>query len=279
MEKGIKIFSNPEFGQLRTQSDEHGELLFCASDICDSLGYSNARKAIADHVDKGDVTKRDTPTTSGVQSMTFVNESGLYALIFGSKLESAKSFKRWVTGEVLPSIRRDGGYIGSRDGESAEEIMAKAVLLAQKTIERRNERIAELERECSQRKELAEEQGHLLKMREKEIEEQRPKVAFCDAIVSSKSSCLIGELAKILTQNGYKIGQNRLFEWMREHEYLGKAGERYNIPNQQWMEMGLFEVKKTVHDQNGVLVTKSTPKVTGKGQKYFINKFLGNRND
>lgn len=278
MEGAVQIFKNPEFGEVRVHRDNSGEPLFCASDVCKALGYANSRKAIADHIEEGDVTKRDTPTSSGIQSMTFVNESGLYALIFGSKLETAKVFKKWVTSEVLPSIRKNGGYLVAKAEETPEEIMAKAVLLAQKTIEQKNERIAELEKKNKEQTELMNHQRLIIKGHEYVIESQKPKVAFCDAIVSSKSSCLVGELAKILTQNGYKIGQNRLFQWLRDHDFLGKQGERYNVPNQHFMEMGLFEVKKTIHDQNGVLVTKTTPKVTGKGQQYFINKFLGNAN-
>ena len=249
----IQIFSNPQFGEIRTLADEANEPLFCASDVCKALGYINPRKAVADHVDEGDVTKRDTPTTSGVQTMTFVNESGLYSLIFGSKLDSAKAFKKWVTSEVLPTIRKTGGYIVAKADDTPEMIMARAVIVAQATIEKQNKQIAE---------------------QSAKIEADAPKVLFAEAVTGSKSTCLIGELAKLITQNGYKIGQNRLFEWMRENGYLGKRGEYYNIPNQQYMEMGLFDVKKTVHDENGVLVTKTTTKVTGKGQQYFINKFL-----
>ena len=254
MEKGIQIFSNPQFGEIRTTTNEENEPMFCAADVCKSLGYSNPRDAVSKHVEEDDVAKRDTLTKGGNQLLTYVSESGLYALIFGSKLESAKAFKKWVTSEVLPSIRRQGGYIAARADESDAEIMAKALMIAKSTIERKNREI---------------------EMRDTKIAEDAPKVTFAEAIVGSRSSCLVGELAKIITQNGYTIGQNTLFGWLRENNYLGKQGERYNIPNQRYIEMGLFEVKKTVHDQHGVLVTKSTPKVTGKGQQYFINKFLG----
>lgn len=250
----IKIFSNPQFGDIRTLADEANEPLFCAADVCKALGYANPRDAISRHIDEGDVVKRDTPTASGVQMMIFVNESGLYSLIFGSKLGSARAFKRWVTSDVLPSIRKTGGYIVTKADDTPEMIMARAVIVAQATIEKQSKQIAE---------------------QSAKIEADAPKVLFADAVAGSASSCLIGELAKILTQNGYKIGQNRLFEKLRSEGYLGTKGEYYNIPNQRYQEMGLFDVKKrTINNPDGSIIVKTTTKVTGKGQQYFINKFL-----
>ena len=245
----IQIFKSEQFGDIRTAGTAEAPL-FCAADVCRALCYNNGRDAISRHCDEGDVVKRDTPTHGGVQTMTFINESGLYALIFGSKLESAKQFKKWVTSEVLPAIRKTGSY-------TARHLSRKE--LAQMIIQ-------------------AEEEIEALKLenlrQEEQLTEQKPKVVFADAIVGSKSSCLIGELAKLITQNGYEIGQNRLFAWMRTHHYLGTIGEYYNIPCQKYLEQGLFELKKNVHSQNGQMVTTITPKVTGKGQQYFVNKFL-----
>lgn len=250
----IQIFSNPQFGEIRTLANEANEPLFCAADVCKALGYANPRDAISRHVDEGDVAKHDTPTTSGVQTMTFVNESGLYSLIFGSKLDSAKAFKKWVTSEVLPTIRKTGGYIVAKADDTPEMIMARAVIVAQATIEKQQKQIAE---------------------QSAKIEADAPKVLFADAVAGSSTSCLIGELAKILTQNGYKIGQNRLFEKLRNEGYLGVKGEYYNMPNQRYQEMGLFDVKKrTINNPDGSIIVKTTTKVTGKGQSYFINKFL-----
>lgn len=183
--------------------------------------------------------------------MTYVNESGLYALILSSKLPSSKSFKKWVTSEVLPTIRKTGKYSSDVPQTFGEALM----LAAKKQLE-------------------VEEQQKLIEAKDKKIAEDAPKVVFSDAVVGSKSSCLIGELAKILTQNGYKIGQNRLFDKLREEGYLGRSGEYYNIPNQKYVEQGLFELKKTTHSENGVMKSSVTPKVTGKGQQYFINKYL-----
>lgn len=260
MSNEIQIFSNPQFGEIRTAINESNEPMFCASDVCNALGYCNSRDAVSRHVDEGDVAKRDTPTKSGIQAMTYVNESGLYSLIFGSKLESARQFKKWVTSDILPSIRKHGGYLTPQKIEDALLNPDVLIRLATDLKEERQKRL-----EAERAKMIA----------EKTNAENAPKVMFADAIIASNTSCLVGELAKILTQNGYKIGQNRLFRWLRENDYLGKHGERRNIPNQQYVEQGLFELKKGVHSGNdGVMRTTVTPKVTTKGQQYFINKFL-----
>ena len=245
----IQVFNNEQFGYIRTTGTAD-EPLFCAADICRALGYTNGPKAIKDHCDEGDITKRYTPTSSGEQNMTFVTESGLYSLIFGSKLEQAKRFKYWVTKDVLPSIRKTGSY--SIQNMSRKEL---ALMIVQ----------AEEEKEALMLEN---------KQKDAQLEEQKPKVVFADAILGSTSSCLVGELAKILTQNGYKIGQNQLFVWLRANHYLGVSGEYYNIPNQRYVEQGLFELKKNTHSENGVMKTTVTTKVTPKGQQYFINKFI-----
>lgn len=245
----IQVFNNEQFGSIRTTGTAD-EPLFCATDVCKALGYSNGRDAVAKHCDEGDVAKCDTPTQSGTQSMTYVNESGLYSLIFGSKLEQAKRFKYWVTKDVLPSIRKTGSY--SIQNMSRKEL---ALMIVQ----------AEEEKEALMLEN---------KQKDAQLEEQKPKVVFADAILGSTSSCLVGELAKILTQNGYKIGQNQLFVWLRANHYLGVSGEYYNIPNQRYVEQGLFELKKNTHSENGVMKTTVTTKVTPKGQQYFINKFI-----
>lgn len=256
----IKIFSNPQFGEIRTVVNGQGEPLFCASDVCKALGYANPRDAVAKHVSEDDVAKRDIIDSLGrTQSASFINESGLYSLIFGSKLDDAKTFKCWVTAEILPSIRKHGAYMTQSVIERTLTDPDYLIQLATALKKERQQRI------------LAEKKAEL----EVEINKANaPKVLFADAVVGSKSTCLIGELAKIISQNGYPIGQNRLFKWLRDKGYLGKHGERYNIPNQQYIEKGLFELKKNVHSENGVIKTTITPKVTGRGQSYFINKFL-----
>lgn len=261
----IKIFNNEQFGSIRTSGTADNPL-FCAADVCRALGYNNGRDAIARHCDIGDVVKRDTPTTSGTQLMTFVNEAGIYALIFGSKLESAKEFKKWVCGEVLPSIRKHGAYMSDK---VIEKTLQDPDYIIQVLTAMKDERLA--------RQQAEEEAARLRVVNEKQlgkIEADKPKVQFADAIIGSDSTILIGQLAKVLTQNGYKIGQNKLFQWLRDHHYLCSYGSNYNIPYQVYIDQGLFEVKYTVHSENERLVTSATTKVTGKGQQYFINKFL-----
>lgn len=249
----IKVFENSEFGSIRTV-EINKEPFFVAKDVAEILGYSNSRKAIIDHVDEEDkgVTKCDT--LGGVQELSVINESGLYSLVLSSKLPNAKRFKRWVTSEVLPAIRKTGGYIGGAKGMTEAEIMARAVLIGQRTIEEQKRKIDNLQNE---------------------IDVNRPKVLFADAVSASHTSILVGELAKILRGNGCNIGQNRLFERLRNDGYLMKCGTSKNIPTQRAMEMGLFEIKEGSYiNGNGVNVITKTTKVTGKGQTFFVNKFL-----
>lgn len=253
----IQIFNNEQFGEIRTVLSETNEPLFCASDVCTALGYANGRDAISKHVEEYDVAKRDIIDSLGrTQSASFVNESGLYSLIFGSKLDRAKAFKKWVTSEILPSIRKHGGYMVAKENETTEELMARALMVAQETLKRREQRLLEAETK---------------------IAEDAPKVLFAEAVETSDSVCLVGELAKILKQNGVKnMGQNRLYKWLRSHCYLGNKGDNYNLPTQKAMDLGVFRVikgKRIDRHTGGVIVTR-TAKVTTKGLKYFINKFL-----
>ena len=249
----LQIYNNAEFGQIRTVQ-LNSETYFVGKDVAEALGYSNPRKALADHVaeeDKG-VTKCDTP--GGKQDLSVINESGLYSLILGSKLESAKRFKHWVTSEVLPSIRKNGGYIAGQENMSDEELMAKALLVAQN-------KIAEKDR--------------LLEEKQAHIEQMKPKAIFADAVSASHTSILVGDLAKLICQNGVQIGQKRLFQWLRDKGYLMKSGASYNMPMQRYVEQGLFEVKESnIQNPDGSVRITRTTKVTGKGQVYFINKFL-----
>lgn len=255
----IQIFSNPQFGEIRTVMAENGEPMFCLADICAALGITNHRNVKA-RLDEDDVRLVDTTDNLGrTQQVIFVTESGMYDAILRSDAEKAKPFRKWVTSEVLPSIRKHGAYATPATIENMLADPDNAIKLLTALKEERQQRL------------IAEKKAEL----EAEINKTNaPKVLFADAVVGSKTTCLIGELAKILTQNGYTIGQNRLFKYLRENGYLGTKGEYYNIPNQKYQEMGLFEVKTSVHDENGVMVTKRTPKVTGRGQAYFINKFL-----
>lgn len=210
-----------------------------------------------------DALKQGIPDSQGlIQQTTLINESGVYSLIFSSKLETAKSFKKWVTSEVLPSIRKSGSYSVIPSYQIDDPIKR-----AEKWIEEQKEKKA-LETKVE---ELSIENKEM----EKRIEEDTPKVIFAMAVTESKRSCLVAELAKIICQNGMEVGQNRLFKWLRKRGYLGVKGEYYNQPMQRWVEAGMFEIKKrTITKPNGDLITVSTPLVTGKGQVYLVNKFL-----
>lgn len=249
----LQIFNSEEFGEIRTITKDN-ETYFVGKDVAKALGFTNPRDAITTHVfdeDKG-VDTIDTP--GGKQSMTVINESGVYALVFGSRLESAKRFKHWVTSEVLPSIRKNGGYIAGQETLSDEELMAKALLVA-------NNKIAERDK--------------IIEQKQARIEQMKPKEIFADAVATSHTSILVGDLAKLICQNGYQIGQKRLFDWLRENNFLIKCGSSRNMPQQRFVEQGLFEIKESnlVNPDGSVRITKTT-KVTGKGQVYFVNKFL-----
>lgn len=240
----IQTFTSDQFGTVRAVRDENGEPMFVAKDVCAALGLGNSRQALArlDDDEKG-VISTDTP--GGEQQMQAVNEPGLYVLVLSSRKPEARAFKRWVTHEVLPALRRDGGYMVARD-ETPEQTMARAVLLAQATIDRQRDRIAELE----------------------------PKALFADAVAASDGTCLVGELAKMMRQNGVKVGQNRLFAMLREDGYLGNVGQNRNVPTQRAMDLGLFRIKETaVTHSDGHVTLSRTPKVTGKGQRYFLERY------
>mgnify|MGYP002559340972 CR=1 FL=1 len=249
----IQVFENDEFGAIRVIKDENGEPWFVAKDVSDILGYRSASDLtrLLDDDEKGTQPVR---TPGGVQELSKISESGFYKSVMQRRAsfindekhqKAVKRFQRWVTHEVLPAIRRDGGYMVARD-ESPEQTMARAVLIAQSTIERQKSRIAELE----------------------------PKAMFADAVAASDGTCLVGELAKMMTQAGFKVGQNRLFAILRDDGYLGKSGSNKNVPLQRYVEQGLFRIKETAitHADGHVSINRTT-KVTGKGQRYFIDRY------
>lgn len=247
----LQIFNHPDFGRVRT-IDEDRTILFCGKDVASALGYKSPKDAITAHC-KGAV-KRRLPTTSGEQEMSFIPESDLYRLVFSSKLPTAEKFTDWVTSEVLPSIRKHGAYM-------TPETLQAAILNPDTMIQL-----------CQQLKAEQEKSSAL----QKENDAMQPKALFADSVAASGSTVLVGELAKILRQNGVDMGEKRLFNWMRENGYLIKRnGTDYNMPTQRSMDMGLFRIKETVvtHCDGHTTVTKTT-KVTGKGQQYFINLFL-----
>ena len=237
------------------------EVMFVASDIAKILGYRDAAN-LARNLDDDERGIREVSTPSGTQNMTVITESGLYRSILNRETAYVKEpeaqafvkrFQRWVAHEVLPQIRKTGGYIPTSESDSDEDIMARAVLVAQKTIDRKNQQ---------------------LQAKDAQIKMLEPKARFADAVAASDGTCLVGELAKMLRQNGLNIGQNRMFEILRQDGYLGKAGSNRNVPTQKAMDLGLFRIKETaITHSDGHVTINRTAKVTGKGQTYFIDRY------
>ncbi|MBR3488754.1 MAG: phage antirepressor [Bacteroidales bacterium] len=245
MNKTIQIFENAEFGAIRTLTGKDGEPWFVGKDVATALGYSNSSDAILKHVDNEDRLESRIAISGQKRKVIFINESGLYSLILSSKLPSAKRFKRWVTSEVLPQIRKTGGYIPTYDEEgramSDEEIMAHALQISQRTIE-----------------------------------QQRPKALFHDCVAESEDTCSVAEMAKMIEANGYPMGQKRLFEWLRNNGYLcTRNGQFFNTPYQMWVERGLFRIETGVsHAPDGTEYVYHTTRITGKGQAHLLGKFF-----
>lgn len=241
---------------LRTLTDEAGEPWFIAKDVCDILELGNTTNALRalDEDEKTNFTNCNVAQNGG-RAPLIISEPGLYKLIMRSRKPEAREFQRWVTHEVLPQIRKTGGYIAASESDSDEDIMARAVLVAQKTIERKNQQ---------------------LQAKDAQIKVLEPKARFADAVAASDGTCLVGELAKMLRQNGMDIGQNRLFRLLQADGYLGKSGSNRNVPTQRAMDLGLFRIKETtVTHADGHTTVSRTPKVTGKGQRYFIDRYWG----
>lgn len=252
--RDIQIFKNEDFGEIRVVMNEQSEPMFCLSDVCKALELKNPSDVKTRLSAKG-VAIADTLTAGGVQSMTYINEANLYKCIFQSRKPEAEKFQDWVYEEVLPSIRKHGAYMTQTVIERTLTDPDYLIQLATTLKEERQKRIAA----------------------ETKIEADAPKVLFAEAVETSDSVCLVGELAKILKQNGIKdMGQNRLYKWLRSHCYLGNKGDNYNLPTQKAMDLGVFKVtkgKRIDRHTGGVIVTR-TAKVTVKGLKYFINKFM-----
>lgn len=250
----LQIFNNQEFGEIRTVTINDVPM-FCLADVCKALEITHITD-VKNRLNKDGVGTNEVIDRLGrKQSATFINESNLYKTIFQSRKDSAERFTDWVTSEVLPSIRKNGGYIAGQETLSDEELLSKALLVAQNKIVERD---------------------RLIEKQKEEIEIAKPKTIFADAVATSHTSILVGDLAKLICQNGYQIGQKRLFTWLRDNNYLIKQGNSYNMPQQRYVEQGLFEIKEsTISNPDGSVRTTRTTKVTGKGQIYFINKFLG----
>lgn len=249
----MQLFNDDRFGELRA-TEQNDESWFVAADVARSLEIKNVADALKrlDSDEKGIVS---IYTPGGDQGVWCVSLPGLLSLILGSRKPKAHDYKRWVTHEVLPAIHKTGGYMAAKSDETTEEVMARAVLIAQDTINR-----------------MKAEQDAL----KADNDLMRPKAVFADAVAASSTTILVGELAKIIKQNGVDMGQNRLFEWLRQNGWLIKSGSQRNMPTQKAMEMGLFEIKETsITHSDGHITVNKTPKVTGKGQQYFVNLFIG----
>ena len=258
-----KTMVSPIFGAIRISGTKE-KPMFCLSDVCRALDIKNSRDCKTRLYQDGvvltdgvsETTNQYGVTTSQKVQLTYINEANFYKCVFMSRKSNAEEFQKWVFDEVLPSIRKDGGYMVAKDNESEEDLMARALVVAQATLKRREERIKQLEQKSK---------------------DDEPYTVFGRAMTIAKEGCLLGEFAKILTQNGIKIGQNNLFRWMRDNNYLCKTGEKWNLPLQRYTEQELFVVKPDYRKgKDGELIQVFTTKITGKGQMYFINKFLEN---
>lgn len=248
------------FGQLRVV-EEGGRVCFLASDVAKGLGFrdANSMTRTLDEDEKGTQIVR---TPGGEQKMTVITESGFYHAAMKSRVEKAKEFRRWVTAEVLPQIRRTGGYIPTRDqcGRTMtdDEVLARAQEIVSSTLAQKDS---------------------LISYQQALLEAQRPKVVFYDAVAASNTTCSVAELAKILKADGVDVGQNRLFEWFRNNGYLcTKGGAFYNTPYQHWVDAGLFRIQTQHYEKpDGECVVSYTTRVTGKGVQHFVDGFLSGR--
>lgn len=264
----LKVFENPEFGRVRTVSVDN-EPWFFAKDVCDAL--SIATNHVRESLDEDEVSNlRSTEIGPefGGKAPLIISEAGLYSLILKSRKPEAKAFKRWITHDVIPAIRKHGGYMTPEKVEEALLNPDVLIRLATELKEERNKNKALHDLAVEQDKHIARQNDRIATL--------EPKGIFADSVSASDTTILIGELAKIIKQNGTDIGQNRLFQWMRDQKYLiGRKGTDYNMPTQKSMKLGLSTIKETtINHSDGHVSISKTPKVTGKGQVYFVNKFL-----
>jgi len=244
-----EVFDHPQFGHLRTMTDDKGNPWFVGKVVAEVLGYKSAANAVAMHVETEDKGVTILMTPGGNQQVTLINESGLYSLILSSKLPQAREFKHWVTSEVLPQIRKTGGYIPVQQEDDEKTILCKALMIYKRTLEQKEALVAQAQQQ---------------------LEEQKPMVQFAEAITASDGSILIGDLAKLITQNGHEIGRTRLFTYLRDKGYLFKTSTR---PIQEWVEKGLFQIHETLISTHHGSKISVTTKVTPKGQEYFLRLF------
>lgn len=261
--RDLQVFKNNDLGNVRISKDENSEPWFCLKDICNCLGLSNIGQVksrldeeevkILNITEMSSIIQNDETSKGGNPNMAFVNEAGMYDVIIRSDSPKAKPFRKWVCSEVLPSIRKHGAYMTA---QTIDDILKNPDLIIGMATELKKEQEAN-------------------KKLQVEAKENEPKVKFANALMCSESSILVNQMASILTQNGHKIGQNRLFEWLRKNDYLHENTENRNLPKQKWIEKGYFEIKTSVYFDNKAMAlkTKSTPKITMKGVEHILNAF------
>lgn len=255
----VQVFNSPIFGKIRVTTDSNGNPLFCLVDICTSIGIVNHRN-VKNRLDKDDVYLIDTPTSGGLQSIIYVTESGMYDVILRSDSPKAKPFKKWVTGDVLPTIRKTGSY-SIQPQFDVPQSFSEALMLA-----------------ANQAKQI-EEQQKVIEQKDAKIAKIQPKAAFADCIMQSNDCISVGEMANILKQNGlFRKGQNALYEWLRWSGYLLSKGARYNLPSQRSMSLGIMKIAENAQPQKGNVLINRKAIITPYGQRYFISLFSKGKN-
>ena len=269
----LQLIQNEQFKVRKT--DYNGQTWFVGRDVASILGYKNANNAITLHVEEDDRITTQVNTPKGIRSTIVINEIGVYSLVLGSKLPEAKSFKRWICGEVIPSIRRTGAYMTD---ETLSRVQADPAALQELTAKLEEERAKHIEtlKLVGQHEQTIKEKDALIERKNAYFARNKPRIDFAKAVYENKTAILVGEMAKLLNQNGIDIGQNRFFQWLRENGYLqSKEGQMWNVPYQKCIESGLFIIKESITKaKDGSEIISRTPMVTGKGQRYFISKFL-----
>ena len=269
----LQLVQNEQFKVRKTEHE--GQTWFVAKDVADILGYANSRKAVLDHIEEDDRFIASLSTPKGMRTAMVINEIGLYSLVLGSKLPEARAFKRWICGEVLPTIRKTGAYMTD---ETLNKVRGDPEALRELTSKLEEERARHIEtlKLVGQHEQTIKEKDELIQRKNAYFERNKPRIDFAKAVFDNRTAILVGEMAKLLNQNGIEIGQNRFFQWLRENSYLQcKQGQMWNVPYQRCVASGLFIIKESIcKGQDGKEYISRTPMVTGKGQRYFISKFL-----
>ena len=274
----LQLVQNEQFKVRKTQYQ--GETWFVARDVAEILGYKSINIAVLTHVDADDRVTAQVDTNRGTRNTVLINEIGVYSMVLGSKLQAAKDFKRWICKEVIPSIRKTGAYMTD---ETLARVQADPEALKELTAKLEEERAKHIVtmKLLGQHEQTIKEKDALIERKNAYFERNKPRIDFAKAVYENKTAILVGEMAKLLNQNGIEIGQNRFFQWLRENGYLQcKQGQMWNIPYQKCIESGLFIIKESVcKNTDGTEIISRTPMVTGKGQRYFISKFLETRDE